>query len=162
VSSLIVPDWKIMKKLKRTWIIVADGGEARILLSETGAEGLRQLPNGKFSDPQLPTHELVTDRQPRVRESKSNASHAIEPKIDAHKQRKMKFVKNLLGHIERAAENLEFEHLIIVAPPFILGEIRKDLSPRLQKLVQSEVSHDYVHQTNDYICDQLKDFLTHG
>jgi len=148
-----------MKKQKRTWIVIADGGEARILHSDSNTRDFRQLPNSSFSDPQLPTHELVTDRQPRVRESKSNTSHAIEPKIDAHKKREIEFIKNLLQHIEREAENDSFEHLVIVAPPFMLGEIRKDLSPRLQQLVHAELSHDYVHQTNDYIYEQLKDFL---
>lgn len=148
-----------MKKHKRTWIIIADGGEARILLSETGVAGLRQLPDSSFSDPQLPTHELVTDRQPSVRESTSNTSHAIEPKIDAHKKRKIEFIRKLLRHVDHAAESDSFEHLVIVAPPFILGEIRKDLSLRLQKLVHAELTHDYTHQANDYIYEHLKGSL---
>jgi protein required for attachment to host cells len=148
-----------MTKHKRTWIIIADGGEARILISEMGMIGLQQLPNSSFSDPQLPTHEMVTDRQPSVRKSMSNASHAVGSKSDPHKQRKIQFIKDVMGHIEQAGDSGAFDHLIIVAPPFILGEIRKELSPRLQKLVHAEFSHDYVHQTNDYIYEQLKDSL---
>lgn len=149
-----------MKKHETTWIVIADGGQARILISDSKAHKLQQLPDGSFSDPQLPTHELVTDRQPQVRESKSNTSHAIEPKMDAHKKRKIDFIQNLLRYIERSAEGNSFDRLVIVAPPFILGEIRKYLSPRLQQLVRAEISHDYTHQTSDYIYEQLKDALT--
>jgi protein required for attachment to host cells len=150
-----------MKKTNRTWIIIADGGEARVLISETGTIGLQQVPNSSFSDSQLATHEIVTDRQPSVRKPMGNTSHAVGPKTDPHKQRKMHFIKNLFDHVETAAENGAFEHLVVVAPPFILGEIRKDLSPRLQKLLHAEISHDYTHQTSDYIYQQLKDTLPH-
>jgi protein required for attachment to host cells len=149
----------IMKKHKRTWIVVADGGQARILTCEAGLAGLQQPPNSSFSDPQLPTHEMVTDRQPSVRRPMGKTSHAVGPKSDPHKQRKMQFTKDLFGHIEQAAKSGAFEHLIIVAPPSVLGEIRKDLSPGLQRLLHAEYAHDYVHQSNDYIYEQLKDSL---
>ncbi len=153
------PDWETMTKNERTWIVIADGGQARILVSETGTVGLQQLTHGIFSDPHLSTQQIVTDRQPSVRRPKSETSHAIGPKTDPHKERKIQFINELLIHIEQAAQNGSFDHLVIVAPPFILGEFRKDMSPKLQKLVHAELSHDYTHQTSDYIYELLKDTL---
>ena len=55
-------------KQNRTWIVVADGAKARVLLYKPHQKGVQQLPDGEFHDSHLPTHELVTDRQPRVHE----------------------------------------------------------------------------------------------
>ena len=54
-------------KQNRTWIVVADGAKARILLHKPHQKGVQQLPDGEFHDTHLPTHELVTDRQPGFR-----------------------------------------------------------------------------------------------
>ena len=71
-------------KQNRTWIVLADGANARILLYTARQKGVRQLPDSEFHDPHFSTHELVTDRQPRVHESVGAARHAVEPRIDPH------------------------------------------------------------------------------
>jgi protein required for attachment to host cells len=148
-----------MMKQNRTWIVVADGGQARILLCENRSSGVRQLPNSEFHDSHLPTHELMTDRQPRVHDSLGSARHAVEPRTDPHKQRKVQFLAQLTEHLQQAAERKEFEHLVIVAPPSALGEIRKDFGPLLQQLLFAEFTHDYAHQTNDYVYRHINDGL---
>ena len=146
-------------KQNRTWIVVADGGQARILLYTGRASGVRQLPNTEFHDPHLPTHELVTDRQPRVHESLGATRHAVEPRIDPHEQRKEQFLAQLTEHLERAAERGEFERLVVVAPATALGELRKDFSSQLKQRLFAEFVHDYAHQTNDYVYSHIKEGL---
>ena len=146
-------------KQNRTWIVVADGAKARILLHKPHQKGVQQLPDGEFHDTHLPTHELVTDRQPRVQESVGAARHAVEPRIDPHKQREEQFLARLAKHLEHAAQLGEFEHLVIVAPATALGELRKDFGPLLQKRLFAEIVHDYAHQTNDYVYQHIKDSL---
>ena len=147
-----------MKK-NRTWIVIADGAKARILLYSGRTRGVQALPNAEFHDPHLPTHELVTGRQPRVHESVGAARHAVEPRIDPHEQRKEQFLARVVAHLEQAAEHGEFEHLVVVAPAAALGEIRKDFSPLLQRLVFAEFVNDYAHQTNDYVYQHIKNRL---
>ncbi len=146
-------------KQNRTWIVVADGAKARILLYKPHQKGVQQLPDGEFHDPHLATHDLVTDRAPRVQESVGSARHAIEPRIDPHKQLENQFLATLAGHLESAAQRGEFEHLVVVAPATALGELRKDFGPALQKLVFAEIVHDYAHQSNDYVYQHIKDSL---
>jgi len=86
-------------KQNRTWIVVADGARARILLYTARQKGVQELPDGEFHDPHLPTHELMTDRQPRVHESVGAARHAVEPRIDPHEQRKEQFLTRLVAHL---------------------------------------------------------------
>ncbi len=146
-------------KANRTWIVVADGAQARILLYTERAHDVRQLPDQFFHDDHPPTHELVTDHQARVHESVGSVRHAIEPRIDPHKQRKQQFLAKMAEHLDSAAERGEFEHLVIVAPATAMGELRKDLSPKLKKMLFAEIVHDYSHQTNDYIFEQIKNDL---
>ena len=146
-------------KQNRTWIVVADGAKARILVYTARQKGVQQLPNGEFHDTHLPTHELVTDRQPRVHDSVGAARHAVEPRIDPHKQREEQFLARLAAHLENAERNGEFENLVVVAPATALGELRKDFSPLLQKRLFAEIVHDYAHQSNDYVYQRIKDSL---
>ncbi len=146
-------------KQNRTWIVVADGANARILLYTARQKGVRQLPDSEFHDPHFSTHELVTDRQPRVHESVGAARHAVEPRIDPHKQREEQFLARLAAHLERAGKRGEFEHLVVVAPATALGELRKGIGPLLQIRLFAEIVHDYAHQSNDYVYQHIKDSL---
>ncbi len=146
-------------KLNRTWILVVDGARARILLYLGRASGVRQLANGDFHDDHAPTHELVTDRQPRVHESVGFARHAVEPRIGPHMQRKLRFLQKVVHHLSGAAKHGDFEHLVVVAPATALGELRKDLTPQLQNMLLAEIVRDYAYQTNDYIFEHIKDDL---
>ena len=146
-------------KQNRTWIVVADGAKARILLYTAQQKGVRQLPDGEFHDTHLPTHELVTDRQPRVHDSVGATRHAVEPRIDPHKQREEQFLARLATHLEHAEQRGEFEHLVVVAPATAMGDLRKEFGPPLQKRLIAEIVHDYTHQSNDYVYQHIKDSL---
>lgn len=146
-------------KQNRTWIVVADGAKARVLLYKPHQKGVQQLPDGEFHDSHLPTHELVTDRQPRVHESMGTARHAVEPRIDPHKQHEEQFLARLATHLENAEQRGEFEHLVVVAPAIAMGVLRKEFGPPLQKRLFAEIVHDYAHQSNDYVYQHIKDSL---
>lgn len=146
-------------KQNRTWIVVADGAKARILLYKPHQKGVQQLPDGEFHDPHLSTHDLVTERQPRVHDSMGHARHAVEPRIDPHDQRETQFLARLAAHLDGAEQRGEFEHLVVVAPATAMGELRKAFSPHLHKRMFAEIVHDYAHQSNDYVYQHVKDSL---
>ncbi len=127
-------------KENRTWIVVADGYQARILLSSSSSKGVHQLPNGDFHDPRL-------------------ATHSIEPKTDPPAQRKQQFLARLTGRIELAYDNNEFENLLIIAPATAMGNLRKEFSPALRHCVTDEIMRDYIRQSNDYIYKHIREYL---
>jgi protein required for attachment to host cells len=146
-------------KQNRTWIVIADGGEARILLHMPHKKGAQQLPNSAFHDTHLPTHELMTDRQPRVHESVGSARHAVEPKIDPHELRKEQFLAKLVAYLDHAEQKGEFENLVLVSPAPAMGELRTMLGAALKKRLFAEIVHDYTHQSNDYVYEHIKEHL---
>jgi protein required for attachment to host cells len=143
----------------RTWIVVADGTQARILLNTGRMLGVRQVPGGHFQELIPPGREIMTDRQPRVQESVGSARHAVEPRIDPRAERKRQFVEHLAEHLEKADRRGEFENLVIVAPPHALGDLRHALTPALRKRVIAEFAHDYTHQDNDIVYQHVQQSL---
>ncbi len=121
-------------KESRTWIVVADDGQARILLSSSSSKGVHQLPNGDFHDPHL-------------------------AKSDPHAQRKQQFLARLTERIELAYDNNEFENLLIIAPATAMGTLRKEFSPALRHCVTDEIMRDYTRQSNDYIYEHIREYL---
>jgi len=146
-------------KQNRTWIVVADGAEARILQHNVGTAELQQLPSEEFYDFAAPTRDLVSERLPRVQDSAGPGRHGVEPRSDPHEQQKVGFITRLIEHLETAAKHHEFERLIVVAPPRALAVFRKCYSDRLKHLVQHELPHDYTHQTSNYIYQHMRDFI---
>jgi protein required for attachment to host cells len=146
-----------MKSVKhKTWIVVADGAQARILLNTGRANGVEQVPNATFHDTHDASHELGTERPPRVHESHGNARHSIEPKSDLHEQRKEQFLLKLSRFIDEARRTREFESLIVVAPAQALGRLREHFSDDVSKCVIGEFVRDYSHQDNETIYEHVK------
>jgi protein required for attachment to host cells len=143
----------------RTWITVADGGQARILLNTGRANGVQPVPHAVFRDSHEASHELGTERPPRVHESQGGVRHAIEPRSDPHEQRKEQFLLKLSRFLNEAHRNKEFDSLIVVAPAHALGSLRHHFSTEVTKSVIAETVHDYSHQDNETIYKNIKDSL---
>jgi protein required for attachment to host cells len=143
----------------KTWILVADGAQARILLNTGRMDGVQQVPEGTFRDFHEPSRELGTHRPPRTQESFGAARHAIEPRTDLHEHRKEVFLSGIAEFLKNSHRKKEFEHLILVAPAVALGKLRKILNAQVSKSVIAELVHDYVHQSNDTIYQHVKSRL---
>ena len=118
---------------KKNWILLADGGNARIIE--------RVAPFGKLKEifhlthNHKPTHELGKDRPGRNFERASVTRHAYEPHADAHELQKDIFAKELISLLENAYQTQRFEELSLVCPPHMLG------------LIRSHLNHSAVHSS---------------
>jgi protein required for attachment to host cells len=66
---------------------------------------------------------------------------------DWHEVEKEHFAKEIAGRINKAAASGEMKEIVIVAPPRVLGEIRKELSPKAQAAVKGEIDRDLARHT---------------
>jgi protein required for attachment to host cells len=128
-------------KPKRTWVLVADAGRARILEGD-GSGHLVQVEGLSFETELPPTHELVADRQPRSIESVGGARHAISKGEDPHRKEKRKFVETIAHVLEERLDRNSFDRLVVVAPPQALGDLRGALAERVRARVVTEVAKD--------------------
>jgi protein required for attachment to host cells len=146
-------------KSPRTWVVVADGAHARILLNEGRANGLAALPGGHFEQENLASGEIASSPPGRVYESAGGQRHSVGFRSDPHEQREREFLSRIVTHLDGELTHGRFDHVIIVAPPKALGHLRKEIKPPLLARVKAEFSHDYAHQTNAELMALIHDAL---
>jgi protein required for attachment to host cells len=125
-------EWDIMPKRKMSWIVVADGSHARILTNRGPGTGLTLLTEHHAPDARAHTAELGTERPGRSHDSTTPARHAMEPRVDWQRQEKERFVAKLADELTAARD--QFDALVLVAPPRVMGELRRELNGMKDKI----------------------------
>jgi protein required for attachment to host cells len=142
-----------------TWVLVADHQHGRVLSNEGPDRGLRPV-NGMSFRTRLPTdRELVTDRLPRSMDGHGGGRHAMEPRVDPHRQEAERFVARVSRAISAAAQRGQFDRLVLVAPPRALGELRRLLPERVLAMVIGESDRDLTKASVDSIRAHVAQFM---
>lgn len=128
-----------MAKLKHgTWIMVADGEKALFLRNEgdTTYPNLQVLHEMEQDNP--PTRQQGTDRPGRFSDGPSIHRSAVAD-TDWHRIGKERFADKLAERLYKFAHNDDFRQIVLVAPPLVLGEVRKKLHAEVQERVAAEI-----------------------
>ena len=133
-------------KPKHTWIVVADGARARVLLNKGPGKGLEAMQDLVFEGDHSATRDIMADRPGRTFESGDVSRHAKEYSTDPHQQLKRQFVDELCDVLAKRAG--EFDRLVLVAPPEALGLLRKSLPSQIRQKVRHELHKDLTHVAN--------------
>ncbi|MEP2829547.1 host attachment protein [Parvibaculum sp.] len=141
---------------KCIWIVVTDGGTCRFLASEKrNADPVVALPDINLPNP--PTREQGTDKPGRTFESVGTRRSAYEPPVDWHEQAKRDFARDIGELLKEKSRTGDFDNLILVAPPEMLGNLRLHLSEETKKKLLGEVNKDYTRLTPREIKQQLEE-----
>jgi protein required for attachment to host cells len=142
----------------RTYILIADGARAHLLLSEGRGKPLTEVPDSDIRVDLKADHDLTTDRPGRVHESANVARHAIE-REDLQRKEKERFVQSLAEGLDRRLANREYDRLVIAAAPETLGIIRSALSDKVRASILAEVAKDLTKIPNPQIRSHLGEDL---
>ncbi len=142
----------------RTYILIADGARAHLLLSEGRAKPLAEVPGSEHSQDIRPDHEISAERPGRVHESANVARHAIE-RDDLHRREKERFAQSLAADLDRRLANNEYDRLVIAAAPETLGVIRSALSEKVRAVILGEVAKDLTKLPNPQVKTHLGETL---
>jgi protein required for attachment to host cells len=142
----------------RTYVLVADGARARLLLSEGRGKPLTEVAGSDMRQDLKPDHELSSDRPGRVQESANAARHAIE-RDDLHRREKERFAQSLADELDKRLTNREYDRVVIAAAPETLGVIRSALSDKVRAVILGEVAKDLTKIPNPQIRAHLGDEL---
>jgi len=120
------------------FVVVADGEKALFLRNEGDAlypnlEVVREI---REENP--PTREQGSDRPGRFNDGPSVHRSAVAD-TDWHRAQKEKFADDIADRLYRLAHRGDFDKLVIVAPPLVLGEMRRKLHKEVSDRIVGEV-----------------------
>lgn len=120
------------------WVLVADGEKGLILRNE----GDKEFPNlevvREMREENPPTREQGSDRPGRFNDGPSVHRSAVDD-TDWHRVAKERFADEMAARLYKMAHRGDFESLIVVAPPLVLGELRKKMHKEVESRITAEV-----------------------
>lgn len=119
-------------------VLVGDGQKALFLRNKGHAKHIRLVVEQILERDNPPTREQGTDRPGRSNASVGVAQSAME-ETDWHHLAEERFADELAEALYRHAHANLFEKLVIVAPPKVLGNLRKSFHAAVSARVTGEI-----------------------
>ncbi len=136
------------------WILVCDGRRALYLRNK----GDRQVLNlhvefERDAGRSDATHEQGTD-QPGRQQNRVGPTSAVE-QTDFHTQAEQKFARETAEAINDMVQEKKVRHLVVVAPPRTLAELRKTFNKQTQAVIAGEIHKDLTNHPVNRIEEAL-------
>ena len=119
-------------------VLVGDGQKALFLRNKGNALRVRLAVERILERENPPTRAQGTDRPGRAIDSLGIARSAME-EVDWHHLAKERFAHELAEVLYRHAHANRFEKLVIIAPPKILGDLRRAFHPEVTERIAAEI-----------------------
>ncbi|QFT82156.1 Protein required for attachment to host cells [Roseovarius sp. THAF27] len=145
-----------MTELKRgTWVVVTDSEKALFLRNLTD----HQDPNFEVMDTEEQENpsdiEQSANRPGRMQDTGVQQMSALDD-TDWHELQKERFASDLSDILYAAAHKGEFDRLILVAAPKVLGHLRDDMHKEVTSKVVSEIPKNLAGHPVDEIEKLVK------
>ncbi|WP_265515995.1 host attachment family protein [Nitratireductor luteus] len=128
------------------WVLVADGEKALFLRNEGGVNYPNLEVVREMHDDNPPTREQGTDKPGRLHDSSNHHRSAVQ-ETDWHRVEKERFAEEIAGQLYKLAHAGKFDRLVLVAPPMVLGELRKSLHKEVEERIVGEVAKTLTNHT---------------
>lgn len=122
-------------------VVIGDGEKALFLRNKGGPHELKLEVENIFEHDNPATHEQGTDRPGRTHASVGTARSAME-ETDWHRLGEERFAAEIANTLYRLAHANKFEALVVVAPPKVLGNLRKAFHKEVLDRITGEVPKD--------------------
>jgi protein required for attachment to host cells len=133
-------------KAKVTWIVIADGNQAKIFEHDGPGKGLKPLKDMQFEQEPLKAREILSDKPGRSFASAAPGSRSsIEFSSDPVAVRERQFIERLAGVLHEKRQEGRFDRLVIAAAPAALGDIRPALSDQVKDTILAEMPKDLTN-----------------
>ncbi|RZI45606.1 host attachment protein [Candidatus Finniella inopinata] len=150
-----------MPNKQTNWVLVADGGQARLFKYTDQYDQLQQILH--LVHPHPLNHEQGADKPGRTFGSATILKHAYEPKTDWHEHQKKDFFKKLAHFLIKSYEDKEFKRITLVCPAHLVGSLRDTIHTHLSKIQPplnvediKVIAKDYTHLNKDEIQRKLQ------
>lgn len=125
------------------WVLIADGEKA-LFLENAGTPDKPDLTVFReFQQENPATADQGSDRPGRLSDGGPDHKSAVE-ETDWHRIAKERFAGEIAAKLDGYAAANRFEQLVLVAPPLVLGELRKNLGKQAASRIIQEVAKDFT------------------
>ncbi len=129
-----------------TWIVIADGDQAKVFEHEGPGKGLRAIKDLQFEQEHLKAQEIMADKPGRTFSSAGpGARSSMEYSSDPVAVRERRFVERLADMLNEKQQQGKFDRLVIAAAPAALGDIRPALSDKVKETILAEMPKDLTN-----------------
>lgn len=125
------------------WVVVADGAKAFIFRYCGYQAPLELVENGTLEGVNAPSHDLVTTQRGRILNSANGQRSALERPSDPHQFQKHQFASEVADFLHQ--HNSEFDQLVLVASPKMLGDLRNTMPQSDKDKVTAELGKDFTN-----------------
>lgn len=124
------------------WVVIADGGKALFLVNAgtPAAPALRVVGGLEQDNPS--TAEQGVERPGRLSDGAGGSHRSAVQETDWHQMAKADFARDIAAMLEDHVKAGRFDQLIVVAPPAVLGAMRKELSEAVSGKIIAEINKD--------------------
>ena len=141
--------------MNSTWIIVADGSRARFFETSSTSSDIFETETLTHPESRLHEQDLTSDLPGRAYDSSGEGRHAMGSSVEPKKHEVEEFARQVASHLDKARTDNRFNHLILIAAPAMLGELRNTLSAETKKLVGTEIDKDLTQHSVEDIQQHL-------
>jgi protein required for attachment to host cells len=125
-------------------IVIADGEHARFVRPD-GDKALHSDAAFDSIWAHKRSEELGSDHPGASFHTGSPAHHSVAPRHDPHALAKQRFAELVGDQLNAAADRGEFDELVIVAPPHVLADVRKELGSAAAGRIVGTLGKDLVN-----------------
>ncbi len=144
--------------MNRTWILVAHRSGARLYEQERPGGDLSRVQEIPHPEGRLTNREIASDKSGRLFDSFHNR-HTTGKTPTPKEQIAIEFARHLADVLQRGRTANSFEHLVLVADPHFLGQLRAALDMHTSKLVSASLDKDLTEVAERDMLDHLQRLL---
>jgi protein required for attachment to host cells len=133
-----------------TLVFVGDGAKALFLRNKGDAELINLVVERIAAQDNPPTREQGTDRPGRSFASAGTHRAAME-ETDWHRVAEERFAGEMADRLYRLAHAGRFDRLVVIAPPKVLGNLRKAFHKEVSDRVTAEIPKELTSHPVDQI-----------
>lgn len=143
-------------KATKTWIVVADGDQAKIFEHDGPGKGLRAVKGVSFEQEHLKARDIMADKPGRAFGSARPGNRsAVDYRTDPVEVRERQFVEHLAQVLDEHYRDGAFDRLIIAAAPAALGDLRPALSEAVKGAILAELPKDLTNVPTLKLAEHL-------
>jgi protein required for attachment to host cells len=135
-------------------LVVADERDANFF-DVTKPQELPETRGSLHNEAARPDRELETDRPGRRFGGTDGNRHAVDGERSTQRHETELFAKHVARTLEGARTRNEFDRLVLIASPRMLGMLREALPPPCRAIVAAEIAKDLVHEEVESIRDAV-------